>query len=163
MQGGWHIRTHDEFLACHPIPDQHPMQRHPEVHSDDVLHDLYHAPVHGAERTSAQHGYLRRRVGRNGTGAEFPKMDTDIRACSSGARIGGRASGRAVLEEDDKVLCGVECKVLDAHAKVVDDEPCLVYGVAREPRGDEPACRAILLECLGKQPTYELVCVTMPR
>ena len=156
-------QTHDEFLACHPVPDQYSVQRHPKVHPDDVLHDLYHAPVYRAKRAATQHGHLRRRVWCAGAGAEFPKVDANVRAGSSSARVSTGTNGRSMLEEDDEVLRGVECKVLDTHAKVVDDEPRLVGGVARQPRGDQPARRAKLLECLGEQPSYQFVRVAVPR
>ena len=94
-------QTHDEFLACHPVPDQHTVQRHPKVHPDDVLHDLYHAPVH-----RAQHGHLRRKVWCDGTGAEFPHVDANVRASSGGARVSTGPSSGVMLDEDDEVVRG---------------------------------------------------------
>ncbi len=138
------------------------MQWHPEIHPDDVLDDLYHAPMHGSERAAAQHRHLRRGVRRDGASTELPKVDADIRACGGSARTGAGASSGAVFEENDEVLCRVEGKVLDAYAEVIYDKPCLVRRVARQPRGDQPPRRAVLLERLGEQPPHELVRVAVP-
>ena len=156
-------QTHDEFFAYYPVPDQHSVQRHPKVHPDDVLHDLYHAPEHRAKRATAQHGHLRRRVWCDGTGAKFPQVSASIRASSSGPRVNTGPRSGAMLEKNDEVLCRVECKVLDTDAEIVDDEPRFVSSVARQSRGDQPARRAKFLECLDKEPTYKLVRVAVPR
>ena len=50
---------------------------------------------------------------------------------TSGARVSTGASGRTTLEKDDKVLRGIEYKVLDTHIEVVDEEPRLVGSNAR--------------------------------
>ncbi len=154
-------KTHHQFLSSHPVPYQYTVQRHPKVHPDDILDDLYHASVHGAKRAPAQHGHLRRRVRRDDASAEFPQVDADIRASGRGARIGGGARDGAVFEEHDEVLGGVERKVLDADAEVVDDEPRLVHVVRRQPRRDQPARRPELLQRLGEQPPHELVRVAV--
>ena len=68
-----------------------------------------------------------------------------------------------MLEEDDEVLRGVECKILDTHAEIINDEPLLIVGAARQPRGDQLARCAKLLECLSEQSAHELVRVAVPR
>ena len=156
-------QTHDQFLACHPVPDQHSVQRHPKVHPHDVLHDLHYAPVLRAKGTRAQDGHLRRRVRRDRARAEFPKEGANVRAGSGAARVSTGSSGKAMLEEDNQVLRGIECKIPDTHAEIIDDQPRLVVGVARQPRDDQPARRAKLLECLDEQPTHQLIRVAVPR
>ena len=143
--------THDEFLSGHPIPDEHPMKRHPKIHPHDVLDDLDHAPMHSARRPPTQNRMARRRMRRKRARAEPPQMHADV--CAGGLRVRGthvartdRTRGGTVLEEDDEVLRGVERKVLDAHAEVVHDQPRLARRAARQPRRHQPSRRAVLLQ-----------------
>jgi len=82
----------------------------------------------------------RRWMRRKGARPKPAQMNADIGAClhiriqvrarTGGARagVGGdRTCGGTVLE-DDEILCGVERKVLDAHAEVVHDQPRLTRG-----------------------------------
>lgn len=54
-------------------------------------------------------------------------------------------------------------KVFDTHAEVLNNNPCLVILVVRQPRYDKPARRAILLDRLGKQFDNQLVRVAILR
>ena len=68
-----------------------------------------------------------------------------------------------MLKQNDKILCRIERKVLDPHAEVVHDEPRLARDAAGQPRCDELARRAELLERLREQPPDELVGVAVSR
>ena len=161
--------THDEFLSGHPVPDEHTMERHPRVHPHDILNDLYHAPMHGPRRTPTQHRITRRiRRRHDGSTTKPPQMHADIRSSVGGARS-SRATNdwpterTPVLEGNSEVLRGVERKVPDLHAEVVDDEARLATDAARQPRSDKAPRRAVLLERLGEQAPHELVRVAVTR
>lgn len=76
-------------------------------------------------------------------------MNTNIRA-GSGARASDRADSWTMLEEDDEILRRIEREILDPHPQIVHDEPLLAHVAARQPRGDEHARRAELLERFGE-------------
>jgi hypothetical protein len=101
------------------------------------------------ERVTAQDGVASRRMRRDGASAELPQMYADVSACHwvrvRGAGTADGGDGWTVLEEDDEVLRGVKRKVLDAHTEIVHDESCLLRDAARQPRCDQPPCRAVLL------------------
>jgi len=100
------------------------MKRHPNVHPHNILDDLYHTPMHSAQRSPTQNGIARRRMRRNSAGAEPPQMHADVSAGRSvwGARAAGDwTGGGTVFEEDDEILRGVEGKVLEPHTEVVHD------------------------------------------
>jgi len=67
------------------------------------------------------------------------------------------ACNRLVFKEDNEVLRGVKGKVIDAHAKVIDDKMHLVCCVAWQPQGNQPLRCVELLGRLGEHPTHEVV------
>ena len=145
------------------------MEWRPEVHPHDILNDLYHAPMHGPRRTPTQHRITRRRMRQDGTPTKPPQMHADIRSSVRGARSSRATNNNwptertPVLKEHDEVLRGVECKVLDPNAEVVDDEARLAPDATGQPRSDEAPRSTVLLERLGEQAPHELVRVAVPR
>jgi hypothetical protein len=40
------MEMNDKLLSSHLVPDQYAMERHPKIHADNVLDDLYHATMY---------------------------------------------------------------------------------------------------------------------
>jgi hypothetical protein len=107
------METNDEFLSGHPVPDQYALERHPKIHANDVLDDLYHATMYQPKFLLTQHGVLCLQVRLDDRSTVLPKMYADVYASTNGGSHSRKAAISGMMfEEGNEVLEGSSVRSL---------------------------------------------------